>query len=439
VLGRLDEPGGGDAGPQPRKVVDVELDRALPSIAPAPPGAGYRWARALVRLHGRPLGVVELPVGAAGLSADACAGRIWLELRREIGVHLAEDGLPVPARLTARGLGFPGARPACLAHRSALRATAPSTSIVIATRDRPQTLARCLRSLRRIDHPNFEVIVVDNAPATDATRDMVVRDHPEVHYLREARPGIAAAHNRGFRAASGSLVAFTDDDVSVDELWLLALAAGFTGDAGVACVTGLIVPAELETPAQVWADRHWGLGKGFRDELFRRPLRRLSASPYPYTAGAFGSGANMAFRASALRELGGFDPLIGAGTPACGGDDLAAFFGIIAAGHAIRYTPAALVRHWYARDVDGLRRQALGYGAGLSAYLAKVLADDPARALDLAVRAPAALAHARTLSRRRGAGTGGPSELLRLERRGMVRGVTGYLRGRRQVAAGARR
>jgi hypothetical protein len=65
VLGRLDEPDGcgtGAGGPESRKVVDVELDGELPPIAPAPPGARYRWARALVRLHGRPLGVVELPL-----------------------------------------------------------------------------------------------------------------------------------------------------------------------------------------------------------------------------------------------------------------------------------------------------------------------------------------------------------------------------------------
>jgi hypothetical protein len=145
----------------------------------------------------------------------------------------------------------------------------------------------------------------------------------------------------------------------------------------------------------------------------------------------------MAFRASALRQIGGFDPLIGAGTPAYGGEDLAAFFGVIAAGHAIRYTPAAVVRHWYVRDVEALRRQAFGYGAGLSAYLAKILADDPARVLDIAARAPRAIAHAHMLAQDRRGGDGRPPELLRLERRGMVHGPLGYLRSRRRSATGA--
>jgi GT2 family glycosyltransferase len=441
VLARLDrvgdparssDPAAADA-PPPIKVLDVELASALPAFGPS----AYESGLALVRLHGHPVGVVDLPLGAEGLSANACARRIWSELSGEMMRHLAADGLPTPPGLPPHGLGAPGALPGCIVRRRALRAATEPASVVIATRERPDALARCLRSLRELDHPDFEVIVVDNAPTTEATRDLVLRDHPEVHYVREDRRGLAAAHNRGLREATGALIAFTDDDVTVDRLWLLALAAGFA-DAGVACVTGLIVPAELDTPAQVWADRHWGLAKGFREELFSGPLRRMSASPYPYAAGTFGSGANMAFRTSALREMGGFDPSLGAGTPAYGGDDLAAFFDVIAAGHAIRYTPAAIIRHWYARDVDALRRQAFGYGAGLTAYLAKVLADRPSRVVDLAARAPRGLTHAQALAQGRRAGDGHPPELVRLERRGMLRGAAGYLTSRRRGPAGLR-
>jgi hypothetical protein len=138
----------------------------------------------------------------------------------------------------------------------------------------------------------------------------------------------------------------------------------------------------------------------------------------------------MAFRTGALRDLGGFDPLMGAGTPSRGGDDLAAFFGVVAAGHWILYTPAAIVWHWYAEDGDTLRRQAYGYGAGLTAYLTKVVADEPIRLLDLAARAPAALAHTRELARTRSPGDGRPVDLRRLERRGMAGGAAAYLRGR---------
>jgi GT2 family glycosyltransferase len=423
---------------EPLDVVEVELSGELRAHGPAPHVPGARSARALVRLHGTPLGLVDLPLG---LGAARCAERIWSALRPEIAAHLAADGLPPATTLTARGLPPDGAQPRCIARRDAARARGETEpiSVVIATRDRPAALARCLRSLRAVDHPAYEVIVVDNAPATPATCDLIAREHPEVRYVRQERPGLAAAHNRGLDEAAGAIVAFTDDDVTVDRLWLAQLQAGFARDPGIGCVTGLILPAELRTPAQVWADRHWRIGKGFREQLFTDPLRRLSPSPYPYTAGRFGSGANMAFRADTLRELGGFDPLMGAGTAARGGDDLAAFFDVIAAGRSILFTPAALVWHWYAEDLETLRRQAYGYGAGLSAYVAKVVADDPLRVLDLATRAPAALAHARALAGSRGAGDGRPAELPALERRGLASGAARYLRSRGRAAVRARR
>jgi GT2 family glycosyltransferase len=413
----------------PVDVIEIELGAQLAPIVPAPRSPRARSARALVRLHGTPLGVLDFALQRDGLSAEAGAQRIWSAFWPEIVHHLAADGLPPPATLTARGLPPDRGLPACRARRQT-----ETISVVIATRDRPAALARCLRSLLAVDQSAHEVIVVDNAPATSVTRDLVGRHFPQVRYLREDRPGLALAHNRGLDEAVGAIVAFTDDDVTVDGRWLPELAAGFARDRRIGCVTGLILPAELRTPAQVWADRHWGLEKGFREELFIRPLRRLSASPYPYAAGRFGSGANMAFRMRALRDLGGFDPCMGAGTAARAGDDLAAFFGVIAAGHWILYTPAALVWHWYADDVDALRRQAYGYGAGLSAYLTKLIADDPLRVLDLAARSPAALAHARGLARSRGAADGRPADLVRLEHRGMVTGPASYLRGRWRTA-----
>jgi hypothetical protein len=416
---------------EPVDVVEIELGAALPALRPtgAPSAAA---ARALVRLHGRPLGLVDLPLRRDGLSADACARCIWRTLRAEIATHLAGDGLAPVTALTADGL--PGATP-CLAARARLRAE--PVSVVIATRDRPASLARCLASLRRLDHEAFEVIVVDNAPATSATRDLIRSAFPEVRYVREDRPGLATAHNRGLAEAGGGIVAITDDDVTVDPRWLVEVAAGFARDPSIGCVTGLILPAELRTPAQLWADHHWGVAKGFGERLYTQPLRHLSARAYPYTAGAFGSGANMAFRTATLRARRGFDGLIGTGTPTRGGDDLAAFFDVIAAGEAILFTPAALVWHWYAEDVDTLRRQAYGYGSGLTAYLAKVVADDPTRLLDLAARAPAALAHARGLARSRAPHNGQPADLRRLEHRGMAGGAAAYARGR-LLAARAR-
>jgi cellulose synthase/poly-beta-1,6-N-acetylglucosamine synthase-like glycosyltransferase len=311
---------------------------------------------------------------------------------------------------------------------------APFASVIVATRDGERTLEGCLESLLALDYPAYEVIVVDNASRGDSVRALVEGRYghdPRVTYLSEERPGVAAAHNRALAGARGSILAFTDDDVIADPLWLARLAGAFELSPAVGCVTGLIMPAELESPAQVWMDDYWGFGKGFERRVFdseRPPDQPL----YPYTAGVFGSGANMAFTAAALRDIGGFDPALGTGSPALGGDDLAAFFDVVAAGHKLVYEPTAVVRHHHRPDYASLRTQAYGYGVGLSAYIAKTIADDPRRVLEVAARSPRAIAYLlgpRSTKNARRPPTL-PGELIRLERRGMAVGVLAYARSR---------
>src|SRR5207248_1755899 len=84
--------------------------------------------------------------------------------------------------------------------------------------------------------------------------------------------------------AAGDIVAFTDDDAVVDPWWLLELARCFNSER-VAAVTGMILPAELETPSQFWLEQYGGFSKGFRKRLFdiyeNRPNDRL----FPYGVG----------------------------------------------------------------------------------------------------------------------------------------------------------
>jgi GT2 family glycosyltransferase len=316
----------------------------------------------------------------------------------------------------------------------------PRASVVVATRDRSASLLRCLDSLLALDYPDYEVVVVDNAPATSATQRLIAARYPcEVRYVVEGRPGLAAAHNRGLAVAGGEIVAFTDDDVVADRRWVLELATAFGWAADIACVTGMISAAELETPAQIWSEARWGLGKGSAPRVFRISDRRRLGALFPFAAGRFGSGANMAFRTDVLRELGGFDPALGAGTPSRGGDDLAAFFAVIAAGYALAYAPEAIVRHWHRRDYASLRRQAYGYGAGLAAYLTKTVADDPRRFVGLAAGAPAGLVHLLNPGSPKNAATPRdyPRALRWWELLGMLGGPPSYLRERWASKSGA--
>jgi len=112
-------------------------------------------------------------------------------------------------------------------------------TVVVCTRDRAPSLARCLASLARLDPPAAEVLVVDNAPRDGSTREAVAAT--PFRYVREERPGLDNARNRGIAEARGDIIAFTDDDVEVDPRWIGALATAFQ-DPGIAGVTGRVLP-----------------------------------------------------------------------------------------------------------------------------------------------------------------------------------------------------
>ena len=130
-------------------------------------------------------------------------------------------------------------------------------------------------------------------------------------------------------------MAFTDDDVVVDPLWLRASAAPLTGAPPVACVTGLILPLELESESQLLLEQFAGFGKGFEPKTYRLPEAREANPLLPYAAGCLGSGASIVMWTAVARELGGFDPALGPATLARGGEDLDLLARVLRSGYAI--------------------------------------------------------------------------------------------------------
>src|SRR6188768_2225935 len=97
--------------------------------------------------------------------------------------------------------------------RAAVGAPALTATIAICTRERPDDLVRVLHGVREQTHTGHDVLVVDNAPLTDRTRQ-VVEQFPGVRYLCEPAPGLNRARNCAVRNAGGEVVAFTDDDAT---------------------------------------------------------------------------------------------------------------------------------------------------------------------------------------------------------------------------------
>ena len=363
----------------PTKVLEIELGRPLTSLAgSADERERYRRAFVLVRLHGEPLGTISLELHHGDVDIEALVGQIRRDLGLRISDHLKRDGATGDIRF--KHDGSLDASSQCRGER--LRDMWPLASVIVCTRDRPRELEACIESLLRMTHPRFEVIVVDSAPSTAVTRETVERyigGPVPVRYVHEDEPGLARARNRGAGAAAGDHVAFTDDDVRVDASWLSELTLAFDLTSGVGCTTGLSLPAELETPSQVWFEEFGGFSKGFDRRIFDRASHRGVEPLYPYKVGWFGSGLNMAFDAATLRALGGFDEHLGAGSRVHGGEDLDAFLRVILDGWRLVYEPRALVWHHHRRELRALRRQLRGSGSGLSAVLAKRLRDPSTR------------------------------------------------------------
>ena len=418
------------------RLVEVELARPLPDLDAATPqlGGDYTETRVLVRLHRRPLGTVSVRVGAEGLAAGFLAEAIWQDLADTIRDHCAGDGLAVPEKLPQDGLGHPG-EPPCSWRAVLDGASAPLASVVVTTCGGPGTrLAGTLGDVLDQTYPSFDVVVVDNRPETSGVPALLAAEFPgeeRIRYAAETRRGLAHARNRGAAEARGEVVAFTDDDVTIDPDWLGSLVAGFD-DPRVACVTGLILPLELETPAQLLLEEFGGYAKGFDRRRWDVGEHRLDHPLYPYTVGAFGSGANAAFRAGPLAVIGGFDGALGAGTLARGGEDLDIYVTCVKHGYQIVYEPAAVLRHAHLREMPQVRRKILDYGVGLGAMLTKHLFGDWRTAAGMLARVPAGAVHlfGRRSSKNASKSRDYPKALVLAELQGLLYGPVAYLRSR---------
>jgi len=239
-----------------------------------------------------------------------------------------------------------------------------TASVAICTRERPEDLARTLDALTASTR-TAEILVVDNAPDTDATRQ-VVNHYAAVRYVVEPRRGLNVARNRALREAKGAIVAFTDDDAMPDANWLDALLRNFS-DPSVLCATGLTLPYELETEAQEQFERHSPFSRGFRRRVFD------GQHDSPVLVAKIGAGANMAVRRDLVAKVGPFDERLDAGTPTRSGGDHEMFARILAGGYRIVYDPAAVSWHRHRRTHRELLDTVYGYGVGVYAMWTKLL------------------------------------------------------------------
>jgi glycosyltransferase involved in cell wall biosynthesis len=410
-------------------VTELELATGIDGLAAPRPDIS---ALVLVRLFDEPIGMLQLSVPGAGLTGRQLADATWAELGPRLSPRLAECGLELDHALPVDGLRPPRSSPFTESRERAL-AEGPEITAAICTRDRPEGLAALLESLFAQSYPRLRILVIDNAPSDDRTRRLVsaMADEHDIQYVCEPRPGLSWARNCAAEKASTEVVAWVDDDEVCDRWWATEIARGFVEVPDADSVTGLVFPAELNTPSQVWFERFNGVarGHGFDRRVFSSAT--LSRRDMLYPLPPFGIGGNMAFRRAALERIGGFDCALGPGTVAMDGDDTAALSTLLLSGGTIVYQPSAIVHHRHRHDSGELNRLLLGYGRGLGAYYTSMLLHRPACALQLAQLVPRALRDRFSPDGQRLQDLAEfPDALLRANHVGLLQGPFAYLRAR---------
>ncbi|HEY0549841.1 MAG TPA: glycosyltransferase [Verrucomicrobiae bacterium] len=215
----------------------------------------------------------------------------------------------------------------------------PRVSVVVASYNGAPTLETCLNSLKQLNYPEYEVILVDDG-STDATRQ-IAAERPHVRYIFHENKGLSVARNTGIAAATGEVVAFTDSDCRADEDWLFYLVGDLLS-ADYAGVGG----HNFLPPEDSWVAAAVMVSPGGPAHVM---LNDRDAEHIP--------GCNMAFYKWALDEIAGFDPIYRKA-----GDDVDVCWRLQQFGHRIGFSPAGFVWHYRRSTVKAYLKQQAGYG-----------------------------------------------------------------------------
>jgi GT2 family glycosyltransferase len=237
-------------------------------------------------------------------------------------------------------------------------------ALCVATRDRPELVERhLLPSLRRLP-PGTSAIVVDQSESRRTAEHL--NGVPGVTYLQTAEVGLSRARNLAVRESTAPLLAFTDDDVSFEPLWLQLIVELFAASPEAGAVCGRAVSPSGERL----------LGGERPPGVYRWPT-----SPF-----GLGAGLNMAFRREALNAAGPFDEELGAGARFPSAEDTDMLYRVMRAGWSVVCSDEPIVIHhkWRSRR-DELRLH-YAYGLGVGAQTAKHVAAGDREAARIGLR-----------------------------------------------------
>jgi GT2 family glycosyltransferase len=251
-----------------------------------------------------------------------------------------------------------------------------SICVAVCTRERPEQLARLLDSLAKQTRPPDDVIIVDNAPATNRTERLVRERFPHYKYRVEPIQGLDFARNRALMDGDTRIIAFIDDDAVMAIDWVEATLAAMSGSPRVAACMGRVEALSLNTPGARLFEANGGFARGqLRVHLPPGAGKRPPGWPRPLIAWSIsvGSGVSMALSRDSALALGGFDEALDLGEALPGGGDLDMLWRLLEAGHEVIYEPSVQAWHEHRAAREAAERQILEHNRAMIAMLTKAL------------------------------------------------------------------
>ena len=229
---------------------------------------------------------------------------------------------------------------------------------VVCTRNRGSMVADAVRSILANDHPDFELIVIDQS--TNDVTQAALREFTSssrLRYVRSPERGLSNARNLGMSLAQSEKVAMTDDDCTVPTDWLTTMERALDVAGPIAIIIGNVFAAPYDrsrgfVPNYTQASNF--LAKSVRDK------HRIE-----------GMAACMGIRADACRKLNGFDPSLGAGSRFHSADETDIIIRALQAGYRVLETPEVVVTHQGLRTWQEADAIVYNYLYGIGATIAK--------------------------------------------------------------------
>jgi len=216
-------------------------------------------------------------------------------------------------------------------------------SVIICTYNRQKYIYNVLKSVAENELPRseYEIVLVNNN-STDNTEQECRRfqdDYPEVnfHYCVETNQGLSYARNCGIRQSAGDLLAYVDDDATVNKEYLSTYARFFADHPDAVAAGGPILPV-YETEEPSWMTH-------YTRQLITGKLY-LGDKEREFPGGAFPGGGNACYRKSVFDTVGLFNVVLGRkGNSLIGAEEKDLFDKMTTNGMHFYYLPNAILYH----------------------------------------------------------------------------------------------